>query len=189
VSCLFLTKTVYATILAVSVGVAVIPFPFLPRHLSLISELTIGIPAFALSFRANDQPCQPGYLRRVLEFSVPAGLVAGGATLITFWAARAPFVDAELAQARTAATITLALIGMWIIYRLARPLDRREIALLTFLMTFFGLTLIPGPVSEFYALSLPPARTSAVIVAVLLVSIAMFDLLARVFEGRFRSLN
>jgi cation-transporting ATPase E len=188
VSSLFLTKTVYATILAISVGVAVIPFPFLPRHLSLISELTIGVPAFALSFRANDLPCQPGYLRRVLEFSVPAGLVAAGATLTTFWAARAPFVDAGLEQARTAATITLALAGMWIIYRLARPLDRREVGLLTALMVLFGLTLIPGPVSEFYALSLPPARTSAVILGVLVVSMVSLELLARVFEGRFRSL-
>ncbi|MFW2380484.1 MAG: HAD-IC family P-type ATPase, partial [Acidimicrobiales bacterium] len=184
VSSLFITKTVYATILAVSVGVAVMPFPFLPRHLSLISELTIGIPAFALSFRPNDQPCRPGYLARVLEFSVPAGVVAAAATLITFWAAQTKLIGATLEQARTGATITLALIGMWIIYRLARPLDRREIGLLTALVLLLGITIAPGPVSEFYALSLPPGRTSAVIVAVLLAAIALLDVGIRMCKGR-----
>ncbi len=186
VSSLFITKTVYATVLALSVGVAVIPFPFLPRHLSLISELTIGIPAFALSFRANDQPCRPGYLRRVLEFSVPAGVVAALATLTTFWAVRRSFVGADLDQARTAATITLAITGMWVIYRLARPLDRRETILLISLLLIFGLTLIPGPLSNFYALELPPGRTSAVIVIVLLVAMVLFEWSSQWFKGRLR---
>ena len=34
---LFVTKTVYATVLALTVGVARLPFPFLPRHLTLVS--------------------------------------------------------------------------------------------------------------------------------------------------------
>ncbi|MGH9251558.1 MAG: HAD-IC family P-type ATPase, partial [Acidimicrobiales bacterium] len=33
---LFLTKTVYATLLALIVGVARVPFPFLPRHLTIV---------------------------------------------------------------------------------------------------------------------------------------------------------
>ena len=52
VSSLFVTKTVYAAVFALVIGVSGSAFPFLPRHLSLVSELTIGIPAFVLSFRA-----------------------------------------------------------------------------------------------------------------------------------------
>jgi cation-transporting P-type ATPase E len=37
---LFLTKTVYAMLLAVATGVAALPFPFLPRHLTLVGSLT-----------------------------------------------------------------------------------------------------------------------------------------------------
>src|SRR6266852_3805481 len=40
---LFITKTVWATLLAVAVSVALWPYPFLPRHLAIIDTLTIGI--------------------------------------------------------------------------------------------------------------------------------------------------
>jgi cation-transporting P-type ATPase E len=39
---LFITKTVWATLLAVAVGVVLWPYPFLPRHLTVIDTLTIG---------------------------------------------------------------------------------------------------------------------------------------------------
>ena len=43
---LFVTKTVYAAIIAVAIGVAGITYPFYPRHLTIISTLTIGVPGF-----------------------------------------------------------------------------------------------------------------------------------------------
>src|SRR5260370_28099687 len=43
---LFVTKTVWAALLAVAVGIAGWPFPFLPRQLTVIDTLSIGIPAF-----------------------------------------------------------------------------------------------------------------------------------------------
>ncbi len=43
VSNLFLTKTVYAMALAVSTSLAQVAFPFLPRQLSLVGALTIGM--------------------------------------------------------------------------------------------------------------------------------------------------
>ncbi|MGZ8762903.1 MAG: HAD-IC family P-type ATPase, partial [Acidimicrobiia bacterium] len=46
---LFLTKTTYATLLALAVAIARWPYPFLPRHLTVVSSLTIGIPAFFLA--------------------------------------------------------------------------------------------------------------------------------------------
>ena len=46
---LFLTKTVLAFILAVSIGIAATPYPFLPRHLTLVSAVAIGLPGFVLA--------------------------------------------------------------------------------------------------------------------------------------------
>ena len=63
VSSLFVTKTVYAAIFVLAIGFSGSIYPFLPRHLSLIAQLTIGAPAFLLSFRAADQVARPGYLR------------------------------------------------------------------------------------------------------------------------------
>ena len=44
----FLTKTVWATLLAVGVGAPLLPYPFLPRQLTVIDTLTIGVPSFFL---------------------------------------------------------------------------------------------------------------------------------------------
>jgi magnesium-transporting ATPase (P-type) len=72
----FVTKTVYATALALAVGMAGLAFPFLPRHLTLISSLTIGIPGFFLALEPNTQRSRPGFVRRTLSFAAPAGLAA-----------------------------------------------------------------------------------------------------------------
>ena len=70
---LFVTKTVYAMLLAIAVGVARWPYPFLPRHLTIISSLTIGIPAFFLALAPNAAGYVPGFVPRVLRFAIPAG--------------------------------------------------------------------------------------------------------------------
>ena len=46
----FVTKTVYAATIAV--GAAGITYPFFPRHLTIISTLTIGVPGFFLALAA-----------------------------------------------------------------------------------------------------------------------------------------
>ena len=81
---LYLTKTVYAMLLALATGVGGFVFPFLPRHLTLIGALTIGIPSFFLALAPNTQRFRPGFVRRVLRFSIPTGILAAIATLLTY---------------------------------------------------------------------------------------------------------
>lgn len=47
ISRLFLTKTLYASVLAFVCGVFLLSFPFLPRQLSVVDGLTIGVLVFA----------------------------------------------------------------------------------------------------------------------------------------------
>ncbi len=155
VSSLFITKTVYASIFVLAIGLSGAVFPFLPRHMSLVSELTIGAPAFFLSFRSADEPCRPGYLRRVLRFSAPAGVVAAVVTLSAYWAVRSRPIDATLAEARTASTLVLTGTAFWVLYRLIRPIDRFDLLLLSVFMAIFGITISAGPTRTFYALDWP----------------------------------
>jgi hypothetical protein len=76
---LFVTKTVYAAIIAVAVGLAGITYPFFPRHLTIISTLTIGVPGFFLALAPGAPLARPGFTRRVLAFTVPAGTAAAAA--------------------------------------------------------------------------------------------------------------
>ena len=79
---LFVTKTVYAVLLAIAVVIAGWRYPFLPRHLTIISTFTIGIPGFFLALAPNTRRYIPGFIVRVLRFTIPAGIVAVAATMV-----------------------------------------------------------------------------------------------------------
>jgi hypothetical protein len=57
---LFITKTVWATLLAVAAGAALIPYPFLPRHLTIIDTLAIGSPPSSSRSRRTGGATGPG---------------------------------------------------------------------------------------------------------------------------------
>src|SRR5262249_53428682 len=106
---LYVTKTVYAMLLAIGVGVFGLAFPFLPRHLTLIGALTIGIPSFFLALAPNQERARPGFLNRVLRFTIPAGTLAAVGTFLAYRLAVNEGVPLE--QARTTATMVLCWIG------------------------------------------------------------------------------
>src|SRR3984885_6068049 len=85
---LFVTKTVWATLLAVAVGVALLPYPFLPRHLTIIDSLAIGIPSFFLALPPHRRRSLPGFVGRVLRFAIPAGCLVAAATFAAYELAR-----------------------------------------------------------------------------------------------------
>ena len=68
---LFLTKTVFALILAIFFGLMLWPFPFLPRQFSAVDGLTIGLPALVLALLPKAPRYVPGYLRRAAAFCAP----------------------------------------------------------------------------------------------------------------------
>ena len=154
---LFLTKTVYATLLSLAVGVAGLPFPFLPRHFTIISSLTIGIPAFFLALAPNDRRYQPGFVGRVLRFAVPAGAVAAAATMGAYLLAR-DTAGVSRAESRTVATITLFLVTLWVLAMLAKPRQSPWRASLVLAMggTFVVVLSVPW-LRDFFALDLPSA--------------------------------
>jgi cation-transporting ATPase E len=175
---LFVTKTVYATALAVAVGIARLPFPFLPRQLTLIGSLTIGIPGFFLALEPNSMRARPDLLRRVMVFAIPAGVVAACATLLAYWLAhRSPSVPLE--EARTTATMTLTGSGLWILWSLSRPLNPLRITiLLAMLGALVGVLAIPW-LREQFALALPPAQALAGVGVLLAVVGVVIELVAK----------
>jgi cation-transporting ATPase E len=152
---LYVTKTVYAMLLAIGVGVFGRPFPFLPRHLTLIGSLTIGIPSFFLALAPNADRPRPGFLRRVLRFTIPAGTLAASGTFLAYTIAiEEPGVT--LTQARTSATMVLCWIGFLILTIIAAPLTRPRLLLVWTMAAAFVAALILPITREFFALDPPP---------------------------------
>jgi cation-transporting P-type ATPase E len=154
----FVTKTVYATVLALAVGLAGLAFPFLPRHLTLISSLTIGIPGFFLALEPNTQRARPGFVRRTLAFAAPAGLVAALGTLVAYQVA--DVADVPQDQARTTATLALAGLGLVVLALAARPLNPLRRLLLAAMAAAFVVVLLVPFLRVFFALDLPPLQVA-----------------------------
>ena len=167
VSMLFLTKTAYIFVLSIVFGILVLQFPFLPRQLSITDGLTIGIPAFFLALMPNRQRYIPGFLRRSLSFAIPAGVVVGaGLTLYTL-GAQSLGVDEQ--QMRTGATILLAIVGIWILTVLSRPINRYKGLVIGAM--FIGLVLIFSVplATEFFQL-VDPGEDAAYLLTVVIVA-------------------
>ena len=104
---LFVTKSVFAAFLIVAIGITPAEYPLLPRHLTIVGTLTVGIPAFFLALTPSDGPWRTdGFLREVGRFSVPAGVAAGLGVTTTYLIALNVF-DLGVLQSRTAATTAL----------------------------------------------------------------------------------
>ena len=133
--------------LAADEGLQGLRFPFLPRHLTLISTLTIGVPAFVLALAPSAQRVAPGFVSRVLRFAVPAGIACAAATFSAYIIARLT-PGSSLVADRTTAVITLSATALWVLALVARPYTWWRIALVAAIAG--GIVL---------ALTIPVSRT------------------------------
>ena len=155
VASLFLTKTVYATMLAILIGFVGLAFPFLPRHMTLVGALTIGIPAFVLSFEEQEQPIQPGFLPRVLSFAIPAGLVSGLSVFGFYALTRVDRIGFTLEQSRTGATILMVALGLVILAELVTPMSRRNMVLIGIMFASLLVVLAVPQLRNLFELTVP----------------------------------
>lgn len=158
---LFLTKTVYAVLLALAVGVAgliahfagaaPISYPFQPIHVTISAWFTIGIPAFVLSLAPNNERAKTGFVRRVLTKAVPNGLIVGTATFVCFLLVNPGGPGASLGggaghlngaqiQAATATLATMIAIAWWVLVVVARPMNWWKVVLVG--VSFLAYVLI-----------------------------------------------
>lgn len=120
---LFLTKTIYSALLALLVVLWRVPFPFLPIHITITGWFTIGAPAFLLSLPPNNDRARPGFVNRVLRLAVPAGVIVGLASFITYLMvlpAAGAGPQAQI-QASTASLACLIVASTWVLSVVARP--------------------------------------------------------------------
>ncbi|MDQ0991527.1 HAD-IC family P-type ATPase [Streptomyces sp. V3I7] len=186
VATLFLVKTVYSVLLAVLVVCWQVEYPFLPRHLTLLSTLTIGVPAFFLALAPNKERARPHFVRRVMRYAVPGGVLAGAATFATYLLARHYYTGpGALAAETSAATLTLFLISMWVLAIIARPYTWWRVALVAAMGVAFVFVLTVPALQDFFALKLVGVTMPWTAVAVATVAAVALDFLWKWVDRRF----
>ncbi|MFJ4533921.1 HAD-IC family P-type ATPase [Streptomyces nigrescens] len=186
VATLFLTKTVYSVLLAILVACWQIPYPYLPRHLTLLSTLTIGIPAFFLALAPNKERARPHFVRRVMRYAIPSGLITGAAAFVTYLLARSYYTGPDALPAETsAATLTLFLTAMWVLAIIARPYTWWRIALVLAMGLAFLIVLATPWLQAFFALRLVGTTMPWAAVGIAVVAAVLLELTWRWVARRF----
>jgi cation-transporting ATPase E len=156
---LFLVKNIYSLVLALITAVTLSAYPLAPIQLTLISAVTIGVPAFVLALGPNTRRYVPGFLRRVLRFAIPTGIVTGVAAYLAYWLTRLLDSTAGVPGGRTTATITVLIVSLWTLVVLARPLAGWKLALVASMAGIVAVILaIPALATDVFLLYPTPLR-------------------------------
>ncbi|MFI1423082.1 cation-translocating P-type ATPase [Streptomyces sp. NPDC020731] len=185
VATLFLVKTVYSVLLAVLVVVSQVEYPFLPRHLTLLSTLTIGVPAFFLALAPNKERARPNFVRRVMRYAIPGGVLAALATFASYLVAREHYTGEGSLEAETsAATLTLFLISIWVLAIIARPYTWWRVGLVAAMGGAFLVVLVVPWLQEFFALKLVGMTMPWVATGIAVFAAGVLELLWRWVDRR-----
>jgi cation-transporting ATPase E len=169
VAALFLNKTVWAILIAITVGVTRIRYPFLPRQLTLIGTMTIGIPSFFLALAPNRDRVKGHFLPTVARSAIPSGIIAAVATMTAFFSARSR-TDLSFAQESTTATLVLTGVGLLVLLRTSRPFVLWKALLVATMGAAVVAAITLEPLRRFFELELPPTEVLWVVAGLLAVS-------------------
>ena len=179
VASLFLVKTVYSALISLGVVLTAIPFPYLPRHITYVGALTIGMPAFILALAPNTRRYIPGFLRRVVYFALPGGVAIALSVLLSSWLL--PDVmgwdvnnAADLSALRTTCAIIVFVLGVFMLARVAQPLNSWRGVLVAVFAAAGVIGMFIPFVARFFDLHLPTGRVLIAMVAALLISTVLF---------------
>jgi cation-transporting ATPase E len=159
---LYLTRIIYLTLLIAAIMRVGPGFPFSPKQSSILSIITLAIPAFALALWARRGPVPEGRLiNRLIHFIVPAGITMFAAGLVVYLYFLMTTFDFVYAQH----TLTYALIvcGLLLIIFVEPPIkdfvggdelssDRRPTWLAIGLFLLFLASFVISPLRDFWGL-------------------------------------
>ncbi|SKA70409.1 cation-transporting ATPase E [Eubacterium uniforme] len=185
---LYLTKTVYAILLALLFIVIPYSYPFKPIQYTLLGTLTIGYPSFFLAFEPNDERVRTGFLYNILFKAIPNGALVAtnvclSALMVYIW------LRSDLTLS-TMATLTTGLVSMFIFTDLCRPFTRLRFWVTVLVpIVFWTVLLILPDVFDVMGITLMRFYGSVVILSIDFVIYLFYRMLTRKFfnKDKFRA--
>ncbi len=151
----FLVKNVFTLVLIVgALGVFGLPFPYLPRQVTLLNFLTIGVPTFLIMLdrRRSDAASSVHFLRDIGSFALRTGFVIGVAGLLLLWLSNRIWHD-DIPTQRTLLLSLLVLLGLTTLLRALGDGDYRFRWLASVALLVYLGVLYCRPVGGFFALT------------------------------------
>lgn len=170
---LFLSKTIYASLISIIFLFINLKYPFIPIQLSLISAITIGIPAFVLALEPNNERVKGNFLKNVISKSLPSGITT--VITIVIVAILTNIFNLSSNKSSTLAVILTAYVGLQLIYRISKPFNLlRSILFIGLIIMFLFLSLITR---DLFSISELNFILVIMIITVMMLDISIFNCL------------
>lgn len=177
---LFLTKTIYATILAILFVFIKMDYPFIPIQLTLNSVLTIGIPSFILALEPNHNRVKGSFIINVISKSIPAALtIVVNIITIMFISSMLNFSESYIS---TMSVILVVFTGFVLLFKVCYPFNLLRRVLYISLAVIFivsGITL-----HNLFELVLLTPIQFIIILLLCIVDIGIFNALTELCEKK-----
>ena len=138
---LFLTKTIYASILAIAFVFLPTMYPYTPIEMTLLNFVCIGFPGLVLALEHNTARIKDKFIYNIKHYSVPTGVIIAIAMIVLSIVATNTNMAKPLLSTLSA-SITFA-IDLFLIYKISKPLNlfRTGLILLIILILVLALTV------------------------------------------------
>ena len=177
---LFLSKTIYASLLAILFLFINYSYPFWPIQMTLINSLTIGIPAFILAREKNNERVKGKFLINVISKSIPSGITTVINILLLVFLSN--IFNISEGQISTCAVIITGYTAILLIYRISKPLNLLRKALLFSLIFIFSLALITPIGREVFYLEFLSPNSLLILLPLMYLSTRLFVFLSRILN-------
>ena len=177
---LFLSKTMYASLLALLFIFINYAYPFQPIHMTLINGLTIGFPAFILALEPNHDLVKGRFFINVISKAIPSGITTVLNILVLVLVAN--LFGIESGQISTCAVIITGYTALLLIHRISKPLNTLRKLLLISLTVVFTLAFLTPIGREIFSLELLTPNALLILLPLMYLSTRLFMLLSRLLN-------
>lgn len=178
---LFLTKTIYASLLSIFFLFLPMSYPFEPIQLTLTSVVAIGIPSFILALEPNKNRIRGNFFSNVLVKSFPNAIVIVLDILIIM--VFSSLYSLSRVETSTMCVLMNAFVSFLLLYRLCKPFTWMKKLLFVSMILIFLVEILGFP--EFF--SLAEFNLTIVFLLTLLVAFSMvaLDYITLLFQKYF----
>jgi len=137
---LFLTKTIFSTIIAILFIFVSAGYPLEPIQFTLISACTIGIPSFILALEPNSERIQGHFMINIIKKSIPGAMTNVTSIILLILVAIRFQLAAE--EVSTMAAIIIGYTGLLILFKVCIPFNFVHMLLFGGMCAAFSLAVL-----------------------------------------------
>lgn len=182
---LFLSKTIYATLLAILFLFIQKPYPYEPIHLTLTSVVTIGIPSFILALENNHKRIKGNFLTNVFSNAFPFAIM--NIINIIFIMFICSFFHYSKIETSTLCVMMNTIVSFFLLFRICTPFNKMKSCLFISMILLFVIQTLKF--RKFFSLSMFQYKLLLVVSLLTLFTILMLPKLCKMCNSILKKIR